>query len=178
MGAVLFADVRKPEYDNFYYHDYHGWVDTLQDAIAVFNRFEVGNDEYIKSISFVTAEDDVDYTLEVYKDFENGMLRELIYSHQGEAEYAGYHSTDLSPVAYLDKDKPFYIYLKLSGGLYAYDRTHHPDVLNAEVMGPVDQKPHRANPIILLIPDGKTFMTMRIRRDFNSPETFALRPIP
>jgi|AntRauTorckE6833_2_1112554.scaffolds.fasta_scaffold14095_1 C1A family cysteine protease len=140
MGAVLFADVRKPEYDNFYYHDYHGWVDTLQDAIAVFNRFEAGNDEYIKSISFVTAEDDVDYTLEVYKDFENGMLRELIYSHQGEAEYAGYHSTDLSPVAYLDKDKPFYIYLKLSGGNYAYDRTHHPDVLNAELLGPVESK--------------------------------------
>ncbi len=138
MGAVVFADVRKPEYDNFYFHDYHGWVDTTDVPIAVFNRFVAGDDEYIKSISFVTAKEDVDYTLKIYKSFENGMLKDLVYTHQGEAEYPGYHQTDLSPVVYLEKNKPFYIYLRLSGGLYAYDRTSLPEVLNTEVQGPVE----------------------------------------
>lgn len=140
MGAVVFADVRKPDYDNFYYHDYHGWVDTLQDAMAVFNRFVAGDDEFIKSISFVTAADDVNYTLQIYKSFEDGMLRDLVYTHQGEVDFAGYHSTDLSPVVYLEKEKPFYIYLRITDGGYAYDRTHLPSVINAEVQGPVVSK--------------------------------------
>ncbi len=140
MGAVVFADVRKPDYDNFYFHDYHGWVDTTDVPIAIFNRFVAGGDEYIKSISFVTAQKDVDYTLKIYKSFENGMLKDLVYSHQGEAEHPGYHQSDLSPVVYLEDNKPFYIYLQLSGGFYAYDRTSLPDVLNNEALGPVESE--------------------------------------
>lgn len=166
MGAVVFTDVRKPDYDNYYYHDYHGWVDTTDLPIAIFNRFVAGEDEYIKSISFVTAEKDVNYTLEVYKHFENGVLKDLVYSHQGEAEHPGYHQSDLSPVVYLEKDKPFYIYLRLSGGLYAYDRTHVPEVLNTEAQGPVESESEPGQSFYLSNTGWKDFY------DFDDPSGF------
>lgn len=137
MGAVLFADVRKPEYDHFYYHDYHGWVDTLHNAVAVFNKFTATSAQYIKAISFVTDNDTANYTLQIYKGFDGGMLSELEYTHTGQIEQKGYHTTDLSPVVYLGPGEAFYVFLRLTNSSYAYDRTHYPQVLNADIQGPV-----------------------------------------
>ena len=129
MGAVVFADVRKPEFDNFYFHDYHGWVDTLMDASAIMNHYVAENDEIIKSINFVTASDSVGFTLKVYKSFSNGELSDLVYSHTGMAEQPGFHSTDLNPVVSLLEGEDFYIYLRLTHGGYGYDRSHTPQTL-------------------------------------------------
>ncbi len=132
MGAVVFADVRKPEFDNFYFHDYHGWVDTLYEAGAVMNHFVADNDEIIKSVNFVTAADSVGYTLKIFKSFDNNELSDLAYSQTGMADQPGFHSTDLSPVVSILKGEDFYIYLRLTHGGYGYDRSHTPETLLSE----------------------------------------------
>lgn len=144
LGAVVFSDVRRPEFDNFYYHDYHGWVDTLQGAQSIMNHYVAGQSEFIKSISFVTAANEVDYYLRIYKSFENNQLSDMVYEHEGTVEYTGFHATDLNPVVQLQEGEDFYIYLRLSHGGYAYDRTHTPNVLLGEgskELVPSDAKP-------------------------------------
>ncbi|MCF8232540.1 MAG: T9SS type A sorting domain-containing protein [Bacteroidales bacterium] len=144
MGAVLFSDVRKPDFDNNYYHDYHGWVDTLHGAEGVMNRYVADNDEFIQSINFVTAADSVEFTLRIYKTFENGELSEMVYNHTGVVEFPGFHSTDLNPVVQLAEGEKFYVFLRLSHGGYGYDRSHTPEIVPGEEFR--DFVPSDANP--------------------------------
>jgi len=52
MGAVsLYNAVRQP-YSNIYYHDYHGWRDTLTQYNEAFNKFIAQDDEIIQAVSF------------------------------------------------------------------------------------------------------------------------------
>jgi hypothetical protein len=123
MGAVSFQNVEPMPYDHFYYHDYHGWRASLTELSEAFNAFHAKDDEYLNAISFFTATDDVNYTIKVFKCFENGQLLDELSFKSGNIIHTGFHTIDLDTPIPLNKDDDFYIYLSLSVGGQPYDRT-------------------------------------------------------
>lgn len=129
MGAVSFQDVEYEPFEGIYYHDYHGWRDTLTDYSEVFNAFTPTDIGTLVAVSFFTAEDDVDYEVIVYDDFISGELQNEISSRTGNIEHYGYHTVDLDIPVSLEVDDDFYIYLSLSSGGQPIDRTSDVPVL-------------------------------------------------
>lgn len=129
MGAVSFQDIEYEPFERMYYHDYHGWRDTLTDITEAFNAFTAPADETIASVSFFTAEDDVDYTVEIYDDFTSGQLQNELSSKTGTIEYTGFHTINLDDPIDILYQEDFYIYLSLSSGGHPIDRTSDVPVL-------------------------------------------------
>ncbi|MCD6448795.1 MAG: hypothetical protein J7L58_07155 [Thermoplasmata archaeon] len=129
MGAVSFQQVEPMKYDFIYYHDYHGWRDTLKNCNEAFNAFVASSDFLLQSVSFYTAADSVEYIVRIYDRFENGKLQDLLVEQSGIINYTGYHTIDLEkPVAFPEGDD-FYIYLSLSHGGHPIDCTSEVPVL-------------------------------------------------
>jgi C1A family cysteine protease len=129
MGAVSLREVEFMQYDNIYYHDYHGWRDTLTTAIATFNTFTCEQNEYLKAVSFFTVEDNVTYTAKVYGTFSGGTLTDELASVTGTALCTGFHTVDLPSPVELDDGDSFYVYLNLPGGGQPFDCTSDVPVL-------------------------------------------------
>jgi C1A family cysteine protease len=129
MGAVSFQDVEYKPFGSIYYHDYHGWRDTITDIGEAFNAFTANSDETFTAVSFFTAEDNVDYTVKVYDDFTSGELQNELSSKSGNIEYTGFHTINLaSPISLISGDD-FYLYVSLSTGGHPIDRTSDVPVL-------------------------------------------------
>ena len=129
MGAVSFQDVEYQPYENIYYHDFHGWRDTMTDVFDVFNAFTAERKESLEAVSFYTAADDVDYTVRIFDRFEDGELKNIRSSISGTLDYTGFHTIDLDTPVELNKGDDFYINLKLSDGGYPIDRTSEVEAL-------------------------------------------------
>ncbi|KQC12123.1 MAG: hypothetical protein APR63_03415 [Desulfuromonas sp. SDB] len=129
MGAVSFQQVEYMIYDTIYYHDYHGWRDTKTDISEAFNAFCAQEYHTIKSVSFFTADDSVDYLVKVYRNFNNGQLTDLIAEDSGFCQYRGFYTVDLTTSPSFDPGDSFYVYLNLSQGGHPYDRTSDVPVL-------------------------------------------------
>ena len=129
MGTISFRDVESMKYDNVYYHDYHGWRDTMEGASEAFNAFTSERTEYLNAVSFYTAQDGVDYTATVYDSFTGGILSDELATVSGSFAYRGFHTVDLPSPAYLESGNDFYVYLYLSKGGQPYDRTSDIPVL-------------------------------------------------
>ncbi len=129
MGAVSFSNVVPMPYKTIYFHDFHGWRDTLVTVSEAFNAFTAIADDDLQAVSFVTATNNVDYTAQVYDRFEGGQLEDLLATKTGTYVNPGFHTVDLSAPVHISAGDEFYIYVSLSQGGQAYDRTSEVSVL-------------------------------------------------
>ena len=129
MGAISFQNVEPMAYDNVYYHDYHGWRDTLTIATEVFNAFEATGTQVIEAVNFFTAVDYTDYIIKIYDDFDGTDLTNELAIVSGDYDHAGLHTVDLDTGVPVTEGDDFYVYLYLSDGGHPYDRTSDVPVL-------------------------------------------------
>lgn len=129
MGAISFQNIEAYTYDHIYYHDYHGWRDTLANTKKAFNVFTADSSELLKAVSFYSANNSVDYTIKIYDRFEDGELLDELLEQTGSIEYIGFHTIELNEPVKLKYGDEFYIYLELSDGGQPYDRTSEVPVL-------------------------------------------------
>jgi C1A family cysteine protease len=129
MGAISFQNVEKFVFDEIYYHDYHGKRDIFNDIKEAFNAFTAKNDELLSSVSFYNNQDNVDYSIKIFDRFENNKLLDELSSKEGSINYTGFHTINLIDKVGLKSGDDFYIYISLSSGGHAYDRTSEVPVL-------------------------------------------------
>lgn len=153
MGAVSFRNVEPMKYSHVYYHDYHGWRDTLKNVNKAFNVFTAASSHSLSAVSFYTAADNVSYTAKIYSKFEKGELQDLRASKSGLMRYTGFHTVDLDlPVAVM-KGETFIVCLELSHGGQAIDRTSEipvlltqPDPKKEPAKQPEKKEPEKKDP--------------------------------
>jgi len=129
MGLIQFLDTDVMKYDNVHYHDYHGWRDTLTNISKAFNKFQTINQEALKAASFFTAEDTVNYTINVYLKFDNGILDSNIYTKSGMINISGFHTIELDSAVLIDSLTDFYLSVDLDKGGHPIDVTSYVPVL-------------------------------------------------
>jgi len=128
MGAVSFRDMVVSPYTNTYYHDYHGWRDTMATSTA-FNAFTAETNEMLAAVGMFTTDTNVGYTVRVYGEFSGGSLSNLLATRTGAFTNRGYHTVDLAAPLYVAAGESFCVFLEVSGGGQAIDCTSSVDVL-------------------------------------------------
>ncbi|MCK4901846.1 MAG: hypothetical protein KAS76_00700 [Thermoplasmatales archaeon] len=129
MGAVSMQGVEYEPFDTIYYHDYHGWRDTITEYSEAFNAFSAESTETITAVSFFTSEDDVDYEVRIYDDFTSGQLENELTTQSGSIDYYGFHTVYLDNPVQVAAQDDFYVYLHLYSGGQPIDRTSEVPVL-------------------------------------------------
>ncbi|MDA3886410.1 MAG: lectin like domain-containing protein [Candidatus Delongbacteria bacterium] len=124
-GAISFQDVELLKYEKIFYHDYHGWSDTMNSTDEAFNAFTTTGIENLTAVSFFTSKNNVSYSVEVYDYYNGAELQNLLSSTSGHIDYRGFHTVDLPNIVELAAGDDFYIYLYLSDGGQPYDQSSY-----------------------------------------------------
>jgi C1A family cysteine protease len=143
MGAVSFRNVEPMKFGHIYLHDYHGWRDTMKEVTRALNVFAATDNHKLASVSFYTAADDVRYTASIYSRFDGGELQGLRATRSGTIERSGLHTIDLGAPVSVTKGERFVVYLELSAGGHAIDRTSKIPVLLSQ---PAPKQPDPKQP--------------------------------
>jgi C1A family cysteine protease len=129
MGAVSYYNVELFKDQSIYSYDYHGWRDTLPTVSEAFNKFIAQDDTFLSSVSFYTAANNVDYTVKIYDGFADGQLLGERANVSGTIQYLGYHTVDLLSPLPITQGDTVIVYVSLSQGGMAIDRTSDVPVL-------------------------------------------------
>jgi len=129
MGAVSYQNVIPLQQRYIYSYDYHGWRDTFTATSQAFNAFIANTNTSIDAISFYTTVDNVDYTVKIYNEFTDGQLGGVLTTESGTITYTGYHTIDLATPVTITAGDAFYVFIEVSQGGIAYDRTSDVPVL-------------------------------------------------
>ena len=95
MGAVSFRNIEPMRYHEFYYHDYHGWRDTLKNVAKAFNAFPPWPINACKLSAFIQRRTMSTYTAKIYSTFEKGQLSGQLAVKSGTIPVTGFHTIDL-----------------------------------------------------------------------------------
>ena len=178
MGAISFQDVEPMSYDCVYYHDYHGWRDTLTGYNSAFNKFIAEGDELLEAVSFFTAQDGVAYTIKIYDDFSDGNLSNLLSEKIDVIEFTGLHTIVLDTPVELTSEDDYYIFVEFSAGGHPYDRTSDvPVLLGAQYRTIVESS---SNPDESYYLEGSTWMDFYYYDDpsgFQNSGNFCLKAL-
>jgi hypothetical protein len=150
MGAVSFRNVEPMKYQHVYYHDYHGWRDTMKEINQACNVFTAVTDHNLAAVSFYTAADNVRYTAKIYGGFKDGQLTGLKATRTGTMAVKGFHTVDLEKPIAVAKGEKFIVCVEVSSGGQAIDRTSEIEVL-LQPKGKKDTGPRGPNggPIVI-----------------------------
>jgi autotransporter-associated beta strand protein len=120
LGGVSFHNVVPNTFQKIYYHNDFGWTDQQPHAYA-FNHFTASQTAALKSVSFYTTDNNVGYTVKIYKQLQNGVLGQLAATVSGTQSFQGFHTIDLLGQVSLLQGQDFYIELQTSNGYQAND---------------------------------------------------------
>ncbi len=123
MGAVSFRNIEPMVYSQVYYHDYHGWRDTLKGINKAMNAFTATGRQQLRAVSIYTTADRVQYTVKIHRSFENGQLSNEVASRSGSYASAGFHTVNLDEPIWVEAKDKFYVSLEVSNSAQAIDRT-------------------------------------------------------
>ncbi len=122
MGAISFIDMEPYKYKQVFYHDYHGMRDTIPFNEG-FNSFTATDSTILSSVSFFTAADSIYFIAIIFDSFVNGSLQDTLSEIADSVFHSGFHTFDLDSAVQLISGNDFYIYLSLTNGGQAIDRT-------------------------------------------------------
>ena len=128
MGFVSFQEVEYMKYDSVYYHDYHGWRDTLDIEEAV-NIFVAQARDTLVGVNFFVAADSVDFTIKLYRTKNKLIEDDAELTQSGIIAHPGFHTVDLEDRIVLMEGDSFFVYVYLGQGGHPFDRTSEIPVL-------------------------------------------------
>lgn len=129
MGAVSFRNIEPQSYTDIYGHDVHGWRDTMKNVSKAFNAFTSTGRQMLRAVSFYTTKHDVKFTATIYGRFENGQLGQPKATKSGAVPYCGFHTVNLDVPVLMQPNEKFFVFLEVSDGGQAIDRTSQIPVL-------------------------------------------------
>lgn len=128
MGAVSFQNVGIMDYDTVYYHDYHGWRDTLNINNAA-NIFIAEGRDTVKAVSFYAAADSVMAQIAIFRSLSRlksdhpDITQDVFLSH------SGFYTVEVETPFICAPEDTFIAAVRLDRGGHAYDRSSTVPVL-------------------------------------------------
>jgi Lectin like domain len=132
-------------YGRIYHHDVHDWRDSLPKISKAFNAFSAASPDVITAVSFYTTRHNVHFTVRIFSRIDGHDLDGELASQNGSIEFAGLHTVDLKARVQLKAAERFYIFVEISAGGHAIDRTSEVPIL----LGQAKQVKSTRGPVVV-----------------------------